>query len=301
MVRRIGPILVIGAVGVVAAVTVADPDVDAPAVTATTQPATEDPAAIEETEVDPSASESLVGPPATTERIKRAPPAATTQPLKLTERQKLMKRIERALSESVFGLRGSEQVRRIDQLIADCSRMVELTPDGPLRLSLLNIQMQGFNNNLTNNAGLIEVEMQWKRLRGAARRAKAMDEPEAQAVGDYWLLVANLNDIKDSGLPLDKQREQSMPLLKRYLKAHPKASLAPAVFTALGQLDPAATQPATSQPATSQPATTQPATSQPVMSRPATTQPAPGATSQPAAAETTIDPAAAPVEAEADE
>lgn len=221
--------------------------------------------------------------PSATMRLAPIQPAVSaTQPRPQTVENMLLERIQRSLRDPVLGETDDEQRARIEQLIADSEQLVERTGGGPRRLQMLNLQLQSYNNSIANWPDADDVDGKVLELRSAARRTKAMDEPESQSLGDFWLLVADLHEINASRLPLEKRRAQAEPLLERYLAAHPDAPMAPAVRNALAELQgtqqakrgeavvetadgdtdragaPASTQP-TDEPAATQPTTTRPA------------------------------------------
>ena len=75
-----------------------------------------------------------------------------------------------------------------------------------------------------------------KTIRVSARRVKAVDQPDADAIGDYWLLVADLYDINRAGLSVEERRRQAVPLLEAYVIEHDQAAPTPAVLRNLDQV-----------------------------------------------------------------
>ena len=78
---------------------------------------------------------------------------AASQPADLPEHEVLLARLKKLLTDPGPTADPTVAQWQIDQVIADSGRLARLTPEGPLRLQMYSVQMQGFNNALNERVG----------------------------------------------------------------------------------------------------------------------------------------------------
>lgn len=110
---------------------------------------------------------------------------------------------------------------QLQQITEQASRLALLSQGDALRLKALDVQMQSLYVRTTRFSQHEDVDRLASRLRAAARRAKAIDQPDAAALGEYWLMISELLEINQSGLAREDRREQARQLLRDYLAHHP--------------------------------------------------------------------------------
>ncbi|MBI1367811.1 MAG: hypothetical protein GC162_04065 [Planctomycetes bacterium] len=128
--------------------------------------------------------------------------------------------------------------KQLNDLADDASQLAMITQTGPLHMHALSMQMQALYAIVQRWPADPAVDRSLSRLRSAARRTKALDQPEAAAVGDFWLLTADLFDINRSGLTLDERRRQTQQLFDGFLEEHGTGATSDAVRAMLAQLNP---------------------------------------------------------------
>ncbi len=104
------------------------------------------------------------------------------------------------------------------------------------QLDSLNMLAQGLYVQVTRFTEPRLADRHISRLRITARQAKAVDHARAEAIGDFWLLAADLYEINHSELSTSARQVQAAELMSEYLGAHPDAEAAPGVSDALQQL-----------------------------------------------------------------
>ncbi len=195
----------------------------------------------------------------------------------MTVERRLLERIEQLLAAGEPELPEAAIRKRLEQVIRNAGQLADRAESGPLRLKAMNLQAQAIHARLAGHSDPEEFDRLRHRLRLVALRTKAMSEPAAAAVGDFWRVAAELIELNRTGLPGDVRESHASDVLQDYVNRYPEGPAAPAARAALARLrgdEPvasSATQPAT-RPAT--PPTTQPAAQPAVEPAAATTQPA---------------------------
>ncbi|MHC4994614.1 MAG: hypothetical protein ACYTGQ_06115, partial [Planctomycetota bacterium] len=110
-------------------------------------------------------------------------------------------------------------------------------PPAPLKLRVISVRMQALYLHATQFPNDPQADRRLASLKIAARQAKTIDEPTAPALGDFWLLMADLHDINRSGLPLDARRAQARDLLANYHAKYKTAPTLVAIRQAMRQID----------------------------------------------------------------
>jgi len=155
----------------------------------------------------------------------------------------LLARIRKSLVTPDPIAEGQAVKKQLDQLIDDTGRLAAITEPGPLQLQSLSLQMQSLYTRITRWPDDPKVDRMLFRLRAAARRAKTLDQPQAGAIADFWLLTADLFDINRLNLPPDQRRKQTQQLFDEYLVAHGAGPTSDAVRTMLTRLNQSAPKP----------------------------------------------------------
>lgn len=143
------------------------------------------------------------------------PPVVST-----SEQAALLDRITRALNQPGENLDPVQIRDLLDRLIVDATQLANVTEPGKLQLQALSLQMQATYQRIVRFPKDVEVDRRLSRMRAAARRAKAIDEPSAGAVGDFWLMTADLFDVNRSALGPVARRQQTRQLLEGHLEKH---------------------------------------------------------------------------------
>ncbi|MHB1157160.1 MAG: hypothetical protein ACYC26_10010 [Phycisphaerales bacterium] len=146
-----------------------------------------------------------------------------------------------------------EAVRnQLDLLTDTASQLALMSDDSQVRFDALNVQLQSIYTRLIEYPDSPDVDHLLGRLRAAARRIKAIDLPGELpgagselpgAVGDFWLLTAELYDMNRMKLPLEARRQQAAGLMKDFLAKHADWPAAMDVREAMEQVGSAAPSP----------------------------------------------------------
>lgn len=135
------------------------------------------------------------------------------------------------------GVADGEAVKgRLRELVRVASLLELTTSPGPLKLQAVSLQMQGLYALMVRWPEDEQADRWSQRLRSAARRAKALIEPEAKSIGDFWLMTADLYEINRSDLPLAERQEQASELMAGYVRKHPEGPASAEVKAALAEL-----------------------------------------------------------------
>lgn len=153
-----------------------------------------------------------------------------------SEQAALLERINKALNQPGENLQPVQIRDLLDRLIVDATQLANVTEPGPLQLQALSLQMQATYQRIVRFPKDTEVDRRLSRLRAAARRAKAIDQPTAGAVGDFWLMTADLFDVNRSALDATARRRQTRQLLEAHLEQHAAGPTAKAARGALDKL-----------------------------------------------------------------
>lgn len=225
---------------------------------ASTQPATTQPAATQPAATQPAATQPTATQPA---------PATITSEV-------LANRVRDLIREPKPTAGRAEVQRQLVDLTDNASRWYYNTDDAETRLTALSVQMQALYTQLVEDPPADQVDRLLSRLRAAARRAKSLDQTDADAIGDFWLMTADLLDLNRMDIRPSSHQAQAAELMSDYIADHPDAGPTAEVKAALAELNKArgivevepleleqiveeqtpATQPAATQPAATQPA-----------------------------------------------
>lgn len=145
-------------------------------------------------------------------------------------------RLQRLLREPDEPRSGEELREHLDGLIDTASEVALTRGEGPLRLGVLSVQMQAIHLRLMTFPEAEDFDRLLARLRGTARRVKAMDVPESAAMGDFWQLTAEMIDVNRSGLALADRQAQAAQLIADFLERHPDSVPAESARASLQQL-----------------------------------------------------------------
>lgn len=163
-------------------------------------------------------------------------PSADPPVVSTSEQAALLARINKALNQPGENLDPVQIRDLLDRLIVDATQLANVSEPGPLQLQALSLQMQATYQRIVRFPKDVEVDRRLSRMRAAARRAKAIDEATAGAVGDFWLMTADLFDINRSALDATARRQQTRQLLEGHLEKHASGPTAKAAQAALDRL-----------------------------------------------------------------
>jgi hypothetical protein len=112
--------------------------------------------------------------------------------------------------------------RQLDFLNDNAAKLAEVAQTDKEKLYARNVELNGRYARVNMFAEAPDVDAELGRLRAAARRVKALYTPEAGAIGDFWLMTADLFDINRLQVPLAERQRQAAQVLDEYLDRHPK-------------------------------------------------------------------------------
>jgi hypothetical protein len=136
-------------------------------------------------------------------------------------RESVVERFQRLLKEPDAQADPQAVREHLDELIATASELALVSRDGPVRLQAMSVQMQAIYTRLAGYPAAEDFDRMLSRLRATARRTKALNDPRAGSIGDFWLLTAELVDINRSGLSAAERQEQANQLMSEYARRHP--------------------------------------------------------------------------------
>jgi hypothetical protein len=126
--------------------------------------------------------------------------------------------------------------RRLETLITEAAQLASLTQQSSLRLECLSIQLQALYLRITRWPQDVGINDSLARLRETARQVKAVRHDDAMAVGDFWLVTAELWELKRSSIPLAEQQRQSEQVLRSFIVVHNQGPTVDAARAALRKL-----------------------------------------------------------------
>lgn len=132
----------------------------------------------------------------------------------------LLQRIAEGMEQPAEDAPPVELRRRLSQLIRDSADLALLAEDDALTLEAHSVHMQALHAYVTAFRDDPRVDTYLDRLRGTAEQTRALAEPQAKAVGGFWLLSADLVEIGRTTASISEQREQMKPLLERFARRH---------------------------------------------------------------------------------
>ncbi len=169
----------------------------------------------------------------TTERIA---PSAERMDQPAAMREILEHRLHRLLEPPPPDTDPAKIQRQLDVLNDNAERLAEVAETDKAKLWAYNVALSGRYARVNRFAQSPDVDAELSRLRAAARRVKALDTPAAAAIGDFWLMTADLFDINRLALPLVERQRQAAQVLDEYLDRHPRGPASEQVATAVKRL-----------------------------------------------------------------
>ena len=126
--------------------------------------------------------------------------------------------------------------RRLDHILL-ASRALETDADSAaLRLTAVGLQMQALYRLSVSWPQAPDADQHLTDLRTTAHRTKSVGVPEAEAVGDFWLMTTDLIDINRADLPATQRLQQIQQRLTDYLAAHTTGPASDAVRQSLADV-----------------------------------------------------------------
>ncbi len=153
-----------------------------------------------------------------------------------TREQLIRERLAKLLQKPDPKISNASVKYRLDQIIKDARLLAHEAPSPKTKLTSLSLQMQTLYVRISRFPTDEKVDQYLFALRATARRTKAMRQDNAAAIGDFWLLSADLFDINRADLPLPERRRQMRQLMTQYLNTHRDGPATPAVQAAFLKL-----------------------------------------------------------------
>ncbi len=180
------------------------------------------------------------GPASESEASTQVAPDASSpdEPTEHALRQRVL-RLLRQPAEPAHEEPAQRQLRDLSRQAGDLADAVKPPAE---QLRAMNLQMQALYKQLSARPRDPNVDRLLFNLRASARQAKAIDAPDAAAIGDFWLTTADLFDLNRIGLPVEARRKQAAQLLSDYLLRHPEGPAAEQARYAIEQLNAAVGQ-----------------------------------------------------------
>lgn len=174
----------------------------------------------------PVADKPPESPPATQSAPSATQPVAPVQPPEAPEvpvtPTVLEQRINALLKDPGPMIDRVAVQNQLDLLTDNASQLALMSDDPRKRFDAMSVQLQSIYTRLIEYPDSSDVDHLLGRLRAAARRIKAIDlrGELPGAVGDFWLLTAELYDMNRMKLPLEARRQQAAGLMKDFLAKH---------------------------------------------------------------------------------
>lgn len=148
------------------------------------------------------------------------------EPTPLSEEEQLLVRLRNNLAAalSASGLVNENErqavAQRLDEVAEESGKLAKKLPKPEQ-------QQEAYNNSIIADYELAQQAAQqrqpreWNyrigRARGNARNLKQIESPEAQALGDFWLMQSDLFEINQSGLEPAAAQKQIIDRMERFL------------------------------------------------------------------------------------
>ncbi|MEX2670609.1 MAG: hypothetical protein WD294_00725 [Phycisphaeraceae bacterium] len=132
----------------------------------------------------------------------------------------LLARIAEALVQPELDAAREDLRSRLLEMIGDTSELAVIADEPELQLEAYSLHMQALHGYIAAFPEDPRVGTYRGRLRATAERTAHLADPQAEAVGDFWQLTADLIDIRLSEAEVAEKREQMAPLLRAYLREH---------------------------------------------------------------------------------
>lgn len=171
----------------------------------------------------PVADKPLESPSATQSAPSATQPVAPVQPPEVPLTPAVLEQRINALLKDPGPMIDRVAVQnQLDLLTDNASQLALMSDDPRKRFDALSVQLQSIYTRLIEYPDSSDVDHLLGRLRAAARRIKAIDlrGELPGAVGDFWLLTAELYDMNRMKLPLEARRQQAAGLMKDFLAKH---------------------------------------------------------------------------------
>jgi len=111
-------------------------------------------------------------------------------------------------------------LRTLDELAKQSGRFAEITKESTAKLQARQFQLEAYNALATEarrGKDTREASYRVLQLRSAARSTRDIAAPEARALGDFWLLHADLFEINQADAPLRIRQRRAMERMEHFL------------------------------------------------------------------------------------
>ncbi len=165
--------------------------------------------------------------------------APTTQ--QMTQAQAMQRMLEQRLAKLLVPPSPSTDTakiqRQLDILNDNAQRLTTIAKTDSAKLQAFNVELNGRYARVNLFATAPDVDAELSRLRATARRVKALRTAESAAIGDFWLMTAELFDINRLTLPLAERQRQAAQVLDAYIDRHPSGPASAQVAAAAQRLN----------------------------------------------------------------
>ena len=139
----------------------------------------------------------------------------------VSEEMRVMRVLEGLLAAPVAGASEVEVRGRLDRLVEESGNMAGRLDAGPLKQAVLAVRIQALYAQVTRWAGDPLNESRLAEMRRNARQVVACRGSDSAAVGDYWLMTAELIEINgQEGLSAAERRRLAVREMNRYLERY---------------------------------------------------------------------------------
>ncbi|MBI1372925.1 MAG: hypothetical protein GC159_09215 [Phycisphaera sp.] len=158
------------------------------------------------------------------------------QTLTLDQIESIERRLTEAMAKPAPETDEAEVRGKLEGLIRDAAGLAKLTGPGTLRLQAWNIELQALYLRMVRWPRDAAFDAYHRRLRDVAGQARQIKLPDADALGDFWLMTADLIEVNRSDHALKEKQKRVQKLLTTYLTEHPDGPSAAACKQALSDL-----------------------------------------------------------------
>lgn len=124
---------------------------------------------------------------------------------------------------------------RLDQIIVDATSLAEST-DGPLEMTARSIQLQALQSRINRWPDDPQNDLLLMQMEKSAEALAQLNQPDAGAIGDFWLLSAQLAQDNRRPWPAGEKTRRVRKSLGEYVLKYPDAPPTAAVKKMLERL-----------------------------------------------------------------
>ncbi len=136
------------------------------------------------------------------------------------QQAQLNQRLQMELSPQSPGSDPQQTQRRLQQIIQDAAHLADSSDNAQIKFQCYSLQLQAVQSLIQRWPADPETDRRLADLRLLARLTKALPRSDGLALGDYWLLQAELFELNRSELTDDEKRRQSEQVLRSFILVH---------------------------------------------------------------------------------